>query len=143
MSESNAESKSPKRVPGAWKGKVWISPDIETPDPDMEASISAPIEPTLTMTEAHVLNEIADDYEEIGQIMSQLSPELAIAREDAYAALVHLVEAGFANAYDLFVSQEPLTTPPDPETHYFYITPRGIEILSALPEEWFPLISED
>ena len=24
------------RVPGAWKGKVWMSPDFDEPDPELE-----------------------------------------------------------------------------------------------------------
>jgi prevent-host-death family protein len=30
------EPKHPKRKPGAWKGKVWISPDFDKPDPEIE-----------------------------------------------------------------------------------------------------------
>ena len=25
-----------RRVPGAWKGKVWMSPDFDEPDPELE-----------------------------------------------------------------------------------------------------------
>lgn len=31
------ESKLPKRKPGAWKGKVWISPDFDAVDKEIEA----------------------------------------------------------------------------------------------------------
>ena len=27
----------PKRKPGAWKGKVWMSPDFDKPDAELEA----------------------------------------------------------------------------------------------------------
>jgi prevent-host-death family protein len=38
--------KTPKRKPGAWKGKVWISPDFDKPDPELEALFyEGPIEP--------------------------------------------------------------------------------------------------
>lgn len=26
----------PKRKPGGWKGKIWISPDFDAPDPEIE-----------------------------------------------------------------------------------------------------------
>lgn len=26
----------PRRVPGAWKGKVWTAPDFDDPDPELE-----------------------------------------------------------------------------------------------------------
>lgn len=26
-----------RRVPGGWKGKVWMSPDFDEPDPELEA----------------------------------------------------------------------------------------------------------
>jgi prevent-host-death family protein len=26
----------PHRVPGGWKGKVWIAPDFDEPDPELE-----------------------------------------------------------------------------------------------------------
>jgi prevent-host-death family protein len=31
------EPKAAKRKPGCWKGKVWISPDFDKPDREMEA----------------------------------------------------------------------------------------------------------
>ncbi len=35
------------RMPGGWKGKVWISPDFDEPDPDLEALFyDGPIFPT-------------------------------------------------------------------------------------------------
>lgn len=38
--------KPPKRKPGGWKGKVWISPDFDKPDPELEALFyEGPIEP--------------------------------------------------------------------------------------------------
>jgi prevent-host-death family protein len=38
--------KSVKRKPGAWKGKVWISPDFDKPDKELEALFyEGPIEP--------------------------------------------------------------------------------------------------
>ena len=27
---------SVRRLPGAWKGKVWMSPDFDEPDPELE-----------------------------------------------------------------------------------------------------------
>ena len=40
------EPKPAKRKPGAWKGKVWISPDFDKPDPELEALFyEGPIEP--------------------------------------------------------------------------------------------------
>jgi prevent-host-death family protein len=39
--------KSVKRKPGAWKGKVWISPDFDKPDKEIEALFyEGPIEPS-------------------------------------------------------------------------------------------------
>jgi prevent-host-death family protein len=36
-----------KRKPGAWKGKVWISPDFDKPEPELEALFyQGPIEPS-------------------------------------------------------------------------------------------------
>lgn len=41
------EAKSSKRKPGAWKGKVWISPDFDKEDKEIEAMFyESPIEPT-------------------------------------------------------------------------------------------------
>ena len=38
--------KIPKRTPGAWKGKVWISPDFDKEDKEIEALFyESPIEP--------------------------------------------------------------------------------------------------
>jgi prevent-host-death family protein len=31
-------SPRPKRKPGAWKGKIWISPDFDTLPPDLQAA---------------------------------------------------------------------------------------------------------
>ena len=31
------EAQPPKRKPGAWKGKVWMSPDFNKPDAEIEA----------------------------------------------------------------------------------------------------------
>jgi prevent-host-death family protein len=31
------------RVPGRWKGQVWISPDFDDPLPEWEEAIEAPI----------------------------------------------------------------------------------------------------
>lgn len=40
------DSKSSKRKPGAWKGKVWISPDFDKEDQEIEALFyESPIEP--------------------------------------------------------------------------------------------------
>jgi prevent-host-death family protein len=40
------EPPRPKRKPGAWKGKIWISPDFDKPDPELEALFyDGPIEP--------------------------------------------------------------------------------------------------
>jgi prevent-host-death family protein len=34
------------RVPGGWKGKVWMSPDFDEPDPELEDSFyNSPIFP--------------------------------------------------------------------------------------------------
>jgi antitoxin (DNA-binding transcriptional repressor) of toxin-antitoxin stability system len=30
-----------RRVPGAWKGEVWMSPDFDEPDPELEDLFSA------------------------------------------------------------------------------------------------------
>jgi prevent-host-death family protein len=40
------EPASTKRKPGAWKGKVWISPDFDKADKEIEALFyEGPIEP--------------------------------------------------------------------------------------------------
>jgi prevent-host-death family protein len=40
------EPKPRKRKPGAWKGKVWISPDFDKADKEIEALFNeGPIEP--------------------------------------------------------------------------------------------------
>jgi prevent-host-death family protein len=40
------EKPRPKRKPGSWKGKVWISPDFDKPDPEIEKLFyEGPIEP--------------------------------------------------------------------------------------------------
>ena len=40
------EPKSPKRKPGALKGKIWISPDFDKLDKEIEALLyDSPIEP--------------------------------------------------------------------------------------------------
>ncbi len=31
------EAQAPKRKPGAWKGKIWMSPDFDQPDAELEA----------------------------------------------------------------------------------------------------------
>ena len=31
------EAQLPKRKPGAWKGKVWMSPEFDKPDLELEA----------------------------------------------------------------------------------------------------------
>ena len=37
----------PKRKPGAWKGKVWISPNFDKPDKELEDLFyHGPIEPS-------------------------------------------------------------------------------------------------
>lgn len=92
---------------------------------------------------AYVLNEISDDLEEIRQIMVQLRwvAYLGISRAEVREALVSLVQDGLARSYDLYVSQETLPGLPPRETfdeHYFYITPKGLELLRTFPEEWFP-----
>jgi hypothetical protein len=103
----------------------------------------------LERVKAHVLNWIADDYEEIGQIMIDLhrwNSELEITREEVKVALAALVQDGLAKTYDLHSSQVPLLGLPDAatfEAHYFYITPKGKEKLLTLPEEWFPQIAGD
>ena len=36
----------PKRKPGAWKGRMWISPDFDKPDRELEALFyEGPLEP--------------------------------------------------------------------------------------------------
>jgi hypothetical protein len=99
---------------------------------------------------AEVLNFIADDYEEIGQIMIDLdrwSSELRIGRDEVRTALVSLIGDGLAKAYMLGEGGYELEGVPEAATfedHYFYITPKGIEILPTFPEEWFtPLAGED
>ena len=38
--------RSPKRKPGSWKGKLWISPDFDKVDKEIEALFyEGPIEP--------------------------------------------------------------------------------------------------
>lgn len=38
--------KKPKRKPGSLKGKIWISPDFDEPDPEIEKLFyEGPIEP--------------------------------------------------------------------------------------------------
>ena len=40
------EPAKPRRKPGAWKGKVWISPDFDKVDTEIEALFyDGPIEP--------------------------------------------------------------------------------------------------
>ena len=40
------EPKTAKRTPGAWKGKVWISPDFDRPAKEIEALFyEGPLEP--------------------------------------------------------------------------------------------------
>jgi len=40
------EAKTPKRKPGAWRGKVWISPDFDKADKEIEELFNnEPIEP--------------------------------------------------------------------------------------------------
>jgi hypothetical protein len=100
----------------------------------------------LERVRAHVLDEIADDYEGISQIMIQLRwvAYLGITRDEVKIALVSLVQEGLAQAYDLVSSQEPLPGLPPSSTfeeHYFYITPKGIEILHSFPKNWFPEIT--
>lgn len=41
------EPKAAKRKPGAWKGKVWISPDFDKADREIEALFyEGPLEPS-------------------------------------------------------------------------------------------------
>ncbi|MEO5922847.1 MAG: hypothetical protein ABIR70_03375 [Bryobacteraceae bacterium] len=88
------------------------------------------MEDRFERVKVNVLNEIADDFEEIGQVMIQLdrwASDIAITRDEAKAALLKLVEDGLAKAYDLHVSQVPISGSPNPEYHFFYITPQGLE----------------
>jgi prevent-host-death family protein len=40
------EAPKPRRKPGSMKGKIWISPDFDKPDPELEALFyDSPIEP--------------------------------------------------------------------------------------------------
>ncbi len=44
---SYQEAAPPKRKPGAWKGKVWISPDFDKPDKKLEDLFyHGPLEPS-------------------------------------------------------------------------------------------------
>jgi hypothetical protein len=101
------------------------------------------------LVRANVLSEIADDYEEIDQIMIQLerwSAELKISRVEVTIALADLLAADWARAYDLRISQAPLDPAPKVSQFddlYFYITPKGAEILKALPYELFPKWTDD
>ncbi|WP_243032450.1 type II toxin-antitoxin system Phd/YefM family antitoxin [Thermus altitudinis] len=37
----------PKRVPGVWKGKIWIAPDFDEPNAEMARMMEeGPVEPT-------------------------------------------------------------------------------------------------
>ena len=29
-------NRPPRRVPGRWKGRVWVAPDFDAPDPELE-----------------------------------------------------------------------------------------------------------
>jgi antitoxin (DNA-binding transcriptional repressor) of toxin-antitoxin stability system len=43
-----SEGAKPRRKPGAWKGKVWISPDFDKANKEIEALFyDSPIEPGL------------------------------------------------------------------------------------------------
>lgn len=38
-----------RRVPGGWKGRVWLAPDFDEPDPEMiEAMYEGPVFPDKT-----------------------------------------------------------------------------------------------
>lgn len=97
------------------------------------------------LVRANVLNEIADDYEEIGQILIQLdrwSASLQITRDEVKTALSELIYAGWANAYKLSPSEPHVTTMPAPEPTqfeelYFYITSAGKAELRGYPDDWF------
>ncbi len=95
------------------------------------------------LVRGNVLNEIADDYEEIDQILKQLTMwanELGITRNEVHTALRSLVDLGWARAYDLHVSKVPLEKPDlnRIEDLYFWITAVGIAELNGFPESWIP-----
>ena len=98
---------------------------------------------------ARVLLAIADDYEEVTQILIQLNRHtepFVFLREEIKWALQSLFELGWAKVYDLWVSQVPLAGLPDVSRFdelYFYVTPAGREALCKFPKEWFPSWNED
>ena len=93
--------------------------------------------------------EIADDYEEVLQILIQLNRPtgpFVFLREEIKWALQSLLELGWAKVYDLWVSQVPLEGVLEVSRFddlYFYITPAGKEALYKFPKAWFPSWNED
>ena len=98
---------------------------------------------------ARVLLAIADDYEEVKEILIPLNRHtdtFVFMREEIKAALKSLLDLGWAKAYDLWVSQEPLDGIAAEDRFddlYFWITPSGLEALYKFPKEWFPTWNED
>jgi len=102
-----------------------------------------------------VLRAIADDYENVDQvILSQVAEAgagygLTIERSDIVDALTGLIQDGLAKAYVLSpiapFSRELQGMPPLDviETYfqtYFYITKKGIDLLSG--DSWWPFNNE-
>jgi hypothetical protein len=101
-----------------------------------------------------VLNSIADDYENVDQVILRQVGEaearigLTIQRSDIVDALATLIRDGLAKAY-LLSSREPsrelqgMPTLDVIETNfetYFYITENGIDVLSK--DTWRPFDDE-
>jgi hypothetical protein len=98
-----------------------------------------------------VLNQIADDYENVDQCILRdvealgAKLGLTIERSEVVDALSRLIEDGLAKAY-LLSSRKPFTTeldgmPPlevieEDFRTYFYITPKGREVHRSDEFEW-------
>jgi hypothetical protein len=49
MKAINVHNPETKRKPGAWKGKIWISPDFDKVDKEIEALFyEEPLEPSAS-----------------------------------------------------------------------------------------------
>jgi hypothetical protein len=102
---------------------------------------------------ARVLLEIADDFEELNQILIQLNRHtgpLVFLREEIKEALCSLLERGWARAYDLWSSSQderfPVVESPPfllYDKLYFWITPEGLDAVYKYPKKWFPTWNED
>lgn len=97
-----------------------------------------------------VLNEVADDYENLEKIYSEVSSlgsrcGLSLPRGEIKQALVDLIEARLVKAYRLTTnSVEEFDGVPEAERmddSYFWITPRGKDLLVS-DGDWWPFDDE-